>query len=79
MNWAEASPCSAMGWTFSKIAEWLNAKGYSTVRGKRFKGSHIHSIVKKKRVRDERLTRRYEPSLSNFGLHLIDRTLIDQV
>ena len=65
------------GWTFAKIANFLNEGGYSTVRGKMFKSSHVHSIVKKKRVRDERLTKRYEPRLSNFGLRLIDRTLIN--
>ena len=64
------------GWTFTKIAEWLNDKGYSTVRGRIFKSSHVHSIVKKKRVSDERLTIRYEPKLSNFGLRFLDRTLI---
>ena len=67
------------GWTFAKIANFLNEGGYSTVRGKMFQSSHVHSIVKKKRVRDERLTRRYEPRLSNFGLRLIDKSLIDQV
>ena len=60
------------GWTFTKIADWLNEKGYSTVRGRVFKSSHVHSIVEKKRVRDE-------PRLSNFGLRFVDRTLIDQV
>ena len=38
--------------TFDKIAEWLNKKGYLSVRGKKFKGNHIHSIVKKKRLKD---------------------------
>ena len=36
------------GKTFDRIAEWLNKKGYLSVRGKKFKGNHIHSIVKKK-------------------------------
>ena len=67
------------GWTFAKIANFLNEGGYSTVRGKMLNSYHVHSIVKKKRVRDKRLTRRYGPRLSNFGSRLIDRTLIDQV
>ena len=37
------------GKTFDQIAEWLNKKGYLSVRGKKFKGNHVHSIVKKKR------------------------------
>ena len=40
--------------TFNQIAEELNIKGYLSARGKVFKGNHVHSIVKKKRIRDER-------------------------
>ena len=37
------------GKTFDQIAEWLNGKGYLSVRGKKFRGNHVHSVVKKKR------------------------------
>ena len=67
------------GWYFETIANWLNDNGYPTVRGKRFRGNHVHSIVKKKRIRDERLGQRHEPQLSNFGLRFVDRTLINSV
>ena len=40
---------------FNQIAEELNKKGYLSARGKVFKGNHVHSIVKKKRMRDEKL------------------------
>ena len=30
------------GKTFDQIAEWLNKKGYLSVRGKKFKGNHVH-------------------------------------
>ena len=40
------------GKTFDQIAQWLNKKGYLSVRGKKFKGNHVHSIVKKKRLKD---------------------------
>ena len=43
------------GKTFNQIAEWLNRKGYLSVRGKNFRGAHVHSIVKKKRLKDEKL------------------------
>ena len=43
------------GLTFNQIAEELNKKGYLSARGKVFKGNHVHSIVKKKRMRDEKL------------------------
>ena len=40
--------------TFKQIAEWLNKKEYLSVCGKKFKGNHVHSIVKKKRIKDEK-------------------------
>ena len=43
------------GKTFDQIAEWLNGKGYLSVRGKKFRGAHVHSIVKKKRLKYEKL------------------------
>jgi len=66
-------------WSFPVIANWLNENGYPTVRGKTFPNAHVHSIVRKKRVKDERLSNRYAPKLSNFGIRFIDRTLINQV
>ena len=47
------------GWNYQQIADWFNSNDYRTPRGKMFHGSHAHSIVKKKRVREVRLTRRY--------------------
>ena len=66
------------GWNYQEIADWLNQNDYKTPRGKMFHGSHAHSIVKKKKTREVRLTRRYEPKLSNFALRFVDRTLINQ-
>tara|TARA_Y100001934_G_scaffold76508_1_gene95186 strand:+ start:260 stop:469 length:210 start_codon:yes stop_codon:yes gene_type:complete len=40
---------------YRKIAEWLNKQGYKTVRGKKFFNTHVFSILKKKRIREERL------------------------
>ena len=34
--------------TFDQITEWLNQKSYLSVRGKKFSGAHVHSIVEKK-------------------------------
>ena len=65
------------GWNYCQIADWLNQSDYKTPRGRMFHGSHAHSIVKKKRVREVRLTRRYEPKLTNFALRFVDRTLIN--
>ena len=34
--------------TFQIIAEYLNKKKIETVRGKKFRGAHVHSILKKR-------------------------------
>jgi len=65
------------GWNYTQIADWLNSNDYKTPRDKMFHGSHAHSIVKKKKTREVRLNRRYEPKLSNFALRFVDRTLIN--
>ena len=58
------------------IANWLNDKGHPTLRGNKFKNAHVHSIVKKKRLKDEKLERECPEELSDFSLELVDKTLI---
>ena len=67
------------GKTFDQIAEWLNKKGYLSVRGKKFKGNHVHSIVKKKRLKDEKLERVYPEVWSDFSLEVVDKTLVNNL
>ena len=62
--------------TFDQIAEWLNKKGYLSVRGKKFRGAHVHSIVKKKRLKDEKLEIEYPEKWSDFSLELVDKTIL---
>ena len=64
------------GKTFNQIAEWLNEKGYLSVRGKKFRGAHLHSIVKKKRLKDEKLEREYPEQWSDFSLEVVDKTIL---
>ena len=64
------------GKTFDQIAEWLDEKGYLSVLGKKFKGNHVHSIVKKKRLKDEKLEREYPEVWSDFSLEVVDKALI---
>ena len=66
------------GWNYRQIADWLNSNDYTTPRGKKFLNAHAHSIVKKKRIREVRLTKMYPPKLSKFALRFVDRTLINQ-
>ena len=65
------------GKTFDQIAEWLNKKGYLSVRGKKFRSAHVHSIVKKKRLKDEKLERDYPEKWSEFSLEVVDKTLVN--
>ena len=65
------------GKTFDQIAEWLNKKGYLSVRGKKFRGAHVHSIVKKKRLKDDKLERVYPEVRSDFYLDIFDKTLVN--
>ena len=67
------------GKTFDQIAEWLNGKGYLSVRGKNFRGAHVHSIVKKKRLKDEKLERDSPEEWSNFSLGVVDKTLVNNL
>ncbi len=65
------------GKTFDQIAEWLNGKGYLSVRGKKLKGNHLHSILKKKKLKDEKLEIEYPEKWSDFSLEVVDKTLVN--
>ena len=65
------------GKTFDQIANWLNKKGYLSVRGNKFKGNHVHSIVKKRRLKDEKLETEYPEVWSDFSLEVVDKTLVN--
>ena len=65
--------------TFDAIADWLNKEGYLSVRGKKFRGNHVHSIVKKKRLKDEKLEREYPEEWSDFSLEVVDKTLVNML
>ena len=59
-----------------QIAEEVNNKGYLSARGKVFKGNHVHSIVKKKRMRDEKFYKKYPEEWSNISFEVVDKTLV---
>ena len=67
------------GMTFNQVADHLNKKGILSVRGKKFKSAHVHSIRKKKRIKDEKLEKEYPEVRSDFRLETFDKTLINQV
>ena len=61
---------------FNQIADELNNKGYLSARGKVLKGNHVHSIVKKKRLKDAKLKRDYPEVRSDFSLEVVDKTIL---
>ena len=62
--------------TFDVIAEWLNKAGYLAVRGKEFRGTHVHSILKKRLAKEELLNREYSPEWSDFSMEVVDKTIL---
>ena len=64
------------GLTFDAIAEWLNMEGYLTMRGKKFRGAHVHSILKKRLAKEELLNREYPPVWSDFSIEVVDKTVL---
>ena len=55
---------------FLAIAKHLNENGYKSARGKLFKNLRIHLILKNKLVADNRINKRYEPSIENLRIKL---------
>ena len=66
----------ASGMGYRKISYWLNESGYKTPRGLKFKNSHVHSILKKKRIAEEKLVKRYEPKIMSRELKLFYKVVI---
>ena len=66
------------GLNFKQIVDWLNYNKYKTPRGKKFLNADAISIVAKKQRRDAKFAKRYPLKLSNFSIHLVDKTLINK-
>ncbi len=56
------------GLGYRKIAKQLNSEGVKTLRGKQFLPASVHSILKKKNIREERLNREPKKEVSKFKL-----------
>ena len=65
------------GMNYKEIAEWLNENGYKTSRGHSFRNNHTHSIIKKKKMSDEKHNRLYPSSLTNCSLEVTDKRLVN--
>ena len=64
------------GMTFNRIADHLNKKKIISTRGKKFRGAHVHSILKRKRMRDEKLEKEYPEVRSDFYLDVYDKRIL---
>ena len=62
--------------TFDAISDWLNERGYLTVRGKKFGSAHVHSILRKRLIKEELLKREYPPVWSDFSMEVVDKTIL---
>ena len=62
------SKLKEQGLGYRRISNILNEEGILTVRGKVFTNSHVHSILKKKNIREERLNRKSRKEVSEFVL-----------
>ena len=60
------------GLGYRRIANKLNEEGLKTVRGKEFVGASVHSILKKKRLREERINEEYETKVTSLEFEYID-------
>ena len=54
------------GLGYRKIAKLLNDENIKTSRGNAFYPSSVYSILKKKKIRDERLNKEFEKKISEF-------------
>ena len=64
------------GMTFDAISDWLNERGYLTIRGKKFGSAHVHSILRKRLIKKELLKREYPPVWSDFSMEVVDKTIL---
>jgi len=54
----------------------LNKEGYLTERCKKFRGAHVHSILKKRSAKEELLIREYSPVWSDLSMEVVDKTIL---
>ena len=60
------------GLGYRKIAKLLNAEGVRTARNKEFLPASIHSILKKKKLRETRISKEFNKEVSALELQYID-------
>jgi len=46
------------------------------VRGRTFRGAHVHSILKKRLAKEELLNREHPTVWSDFSMEVVDKTIL---
>ena len=46
------------------------------MRGKKFRGAHVHLILKKRLAKEGLLNREYPPVWSDFSMEVVDKTIL---
>ena len=54
------------GFNYKQVGQYLNLKGYKTIRNKEFRGQHVERIIKKYSVFLRKKDQYYQPILSNL-------------
>ena len=63
------------GMTFNQITDHLIKKKILSAKIRMFRGGHAHSIMKRKRVRDEEFRGRCPEVISDFYLDIYDNSI----
>ena len=74
--YATISKVREKGMPFNQISNHHNKKKILSVRGKKFRGGHVHLIIKRKRVRDEKIKEKYPEVRSDFYLDIYDKSIL---
>ena len=58
------------GLGYRKISNWFNERNIKTPRGSEFKGNYVFSILKKGRIREERINQESKWEIKNVKLKI---------
>ena len=58
------------GLGYRKISNWFNERDIKTPRGSEFKGNYVFSILKKGRIREERLNKESDWKIGEVKLKI---------
>jgi hypothetical protein len=65
------------GWSYIKISQWFNDNNILTPRGKQFIPPSVFSIVKKKRISNERFNRTFPSKINDADINIQNTTPTD--